>query len=146
FGGAVLGVVFAWWGRGLLLTLQPLGSTTLILDLPLDGRVLAFTIAVTMITALVFGLAPAVRASRVDVNAQFQSGARTLGRGPRSRLGQALMIVQIALCLVLLVSTGLFVRTLRNLDDVNAGFNRQNLVLFRVDATSAGYKPQQVAA
>jgi predicted permease len=146
FAGAALGILFAWWGRGLLLTLQPLGSSTLVLDLPLDGRVLAFTIAVTAITALVFGLAPALRATRVDLNAQFHSGARTLGRGSRSRLGHALMIVQIALCLVLLVSTGLFVRTLRNLDSVNAGFNRQNLVLFRIDATSAGYQPQQFAA
>jgi predicted permease len=144
--GAALGVAFAWWGRGVLLTLRPLGSGTLVLDLPLDIRVLGFTSAVTVATALVFGLAPALRATRVDLNAQFQSGARTLGRGPRSRLSQGLMIVQIALCLVLLIGTGLFVRTLGNLEHVDAGFNRRHLALFRIDATSAGYSLRQYAA
>ena len=97
-------------------------------------------------TALLFGLAPALRATRVDLTAQFQGGTRTLGGGGRSRLSQALMVVQIALSLVLLVSTGLFVRTLGNLQDVDAGFNRRDLVLFRIDATSAGYTREQYAA
>ena len=145
-GGAALGTALAWWGRGLLLALRPFGNSAVVLDLPLDARVLGFTIAVTVATALLFGLAPALRATRVDLAAQFQGGTRTLGSGGRSRLSQTLMVVQIALSLVLLVSTGLFVRTLGNLQHVDAGFNRRGLILFRIDATSAGYRPQQYAA
>jgi predicted permease len=140
--GAVLGLALAWWARDLLLALRPFGNTKVVLDLPLDGRVLAFTIAATLGTALLFGLWPALRATGVDLNAEFQSGGRTLGGG-RSRLGRGVMVVQIALSLVLLISTGLFVRTLGNLQHVDPGFNRQGLILFRIDAASAGSAPGQ---
>ena len=136
--GAALGTALAWWARGLLLTLRPFGNASAVLDLPIDTRVLAFTTGMTIATTLLFGLAPALRATRVDLIAQFQS-ARTLGSRGRARLNQALMVVQIALSLLLLVTTGLFVRTLSNLQGVDAGFNRDNLILFRIDATSAGY-------
>jgi predicted permease len=145
FASAALGTALAWWSRDLLLALHPFGSASAALDLPLDARVLGFTIAVTVATALLFGLAPALRATRVNLSGQFQSGTRTLGSGGRSRLSQALMILQIALSLVLLVSTGLFVRTLGNLQQVDPGFNRHGLVLFRIDATSAGYPREQYA-
>jgi predicted permease len=143
--GAALGVALAWWGRDLLLALRPFGNASVVLDLPLDARVLGFTVVVTMATALIFGLAPALRTTRVDLTAQLQSGTRTIGGAGRSRLRQALTVVQIALSLVLLVSTGLFVRTLGNLRSVDAGFNRSGLILFRIDATSAGYTREQYA-
>jgi predicted permease len=142
-GGALAGVALAWWSRGLLLALRPFGNTAIVLDLPIDARVLVFTVAAAAATALLFGLAPAVRATRVDLTAQFQGGARTLAGGGRSRLARALMVVQVALSLVLLVSTGLFVRTLGHLQEIDAGFNRRNLVLFRLDASSAGYTTPQ---
>jgi predicted permease len=142
FAGAVLGLAVAWWGRDLLLALRPFGNTKVVLDLPLDARVLGFTTAATVATALLFGLWPALRATGVDLNAEFQSGGRTLGGG-RSRVGRGVMVVQIALSLVLLISTGLFVRTLGNLEDVDPGFNRRGLILFRIDAVSAGYAPGQ---
>jgi len=144
--GAALGTLFVWWGRGLLLTLRQFGGAVAVLDLPLDGRVLAFTIMVAGATALLFGLAPALRATRMNLTAEFQGGARTLGSGARSRLGQALMVVQIALSLVLLVGCGLFVRTLHNLQAVDPGFNPRQLVLFRLDTASAGYTRAQFAA
>ena len=143
--GASLGIAIAWWSRDLLVALQPFGSASVVLDLPLDARVLGFTIASAVATALLFGLAPALRGTRVDLTAEFQGGTRALVTGGRSRLSQALMVVQIALSLVLLVSTGLFVRTLDNLREVDAGFNRRDLVLFRIDATSAGYTAAQSA-
>jgi predicted permease len=146
FAGAVLGTCFAWWSRGLLLALRPFGNASVVLDLPLDVRVLGFTIAAAVTTALLFGLAPSLRATRVDLTTEFQGGTRSLVSAGRSRLSQALMVVQIALSLVLLVSTGLFVRTLDNLADVDAGFNRRGLVLFAIDANSAGYPRQQFAA
>ena len=139
FAGTALGILLAYWSRGLLLGLRQFNGAPAELDLPLDGRVLAFTLAVTAGTALLFGLAPALRAARVDLTAEFQSGARLLGTRARSRLGQTLMVVQIALSLVLLISAGLFVQTLRNLEQVAAGFNTQRLALFRIEATPAGY-------
>jgi predicted permease len=141
--GAAAGVLLAWWGRDLLLALRPFGNTTVVLDMPLDARVLGFTAAVTIGTALLFGLSPALRVTRLNLNAEFQSGGRTLGSGTRSFASRAVMVVQIALSLVLLISTGLFVRTLANLQRVDAGFNRHDLVLFRIDAASAGYTRDQ---
>jgi predicted permease len=141
--GAAFGTGLAWASRGLLRALRPLGGAGASLELPLDAQVLGFTIAVAAVTAVLFGLAPALRATRLDLNAEFQGGTRSAAAGGRSHLSSALMVVQIALSLVLLVSTALFVRTLRNLQDTDAGFNRRQLVLFRLDATSAGYAPAQ---
>jgi predicted permease len=146
FLGATLGVLFAQWSRGLLVGLRQFGGSPAVLNLPLDGRVLGFTISVTVGAALLFGLAPALRATRINLTAEFQGGARQLGAGSRSRLSQALMVVQVALSLVLLVSTGLFVRTLRNLQNVDPGFNSHQLALFRIDAVSAGYTQERFAA
>ncbi len=142
FAAAALGLLLAWWSRDMLVALRPFGNTAAVLDLPLDGRVLGFTIVVTLATAFMFGLWPALRATRVDLNAAVQTGSRTLGVG-RSRLSQAVTVVQIALSVVLLVCTGLFVRTLSNLQRVDAGFDRRDLVLFRIDAASAGYSRAQ---
>jgi predicted permease len=139
FTGTACGILLAYWSRGLLLGLRQFNGDPAVLELPLDGRVLAFTIIVTGGTLLLFGLAPALRAARVDLSAEFQSGARLLGTRARSRLGQMLMVVQIALSLVLLISAGLFVQTLRNLEHVATGFNTQGLALFRIEATPAGY-------
>ena len=141
--GAALGGMFAWWGRGLLLALHPFGTASVVLDMPLDARVLGFTVVATLGTALLFGLAPALGATG-SISARSSRAARvSLGRRGGARLAQTLMVVQIALSLVLLVSTGLFVRTLANLEHVDAGFNRRDLVVFRIDATSAGYTRDQ---
>ena len=129
----------------MLVGLRQFGGSPAVLNLPLDGRVLGFTVAVTAATALLFGLAPALRATRLNLTAEFQGGTRQLGAGARSRLSQSLMVLQIALSLVLLVSTGLFVRTLRNLQNVDPGFNTHQLALFRIDAVSAGYSKEQFA-
>jgi predicted permease len=139
FTGTAFGILLAYWSRGLLLGLRQFNGDPAVLDLPLDGKVLAFTIAVTGGTSLLFGLAPALRAARVDLTAEFQSGACLRGTRARSRLGQMLMVVQIALSVVLLICTGLFVQTLHNLEKVATGFNTQGLALFRIEATSSGY-------
>jgi predicted permease len=146
--GGVAGLALAWWGRGILLALKPFGAgqlnSNLNLDLSLDWRVLTFTTAVAILTGIVFGLAPAWRATRLDLNAEFAGGARTLG-GTRSRLARTLMVAQVALSLVLLVGAGLFARTLANLQRVDAGFNRSRLLLFTVDAMAAGRKREDLA-
>jgi predicted permease len=145
FAGAALGIILARWGRDLLLALRPFGATTVVLDLPLDASVLGFTLMIAVATTLTAGLPSALGATRVDLAMQFAGGARTLGSHGRSKLSQALMVVQIALSLVLLVSTALFARTIANLEAVDPGFNARNLVLFRIDATSAGYSRDRFA-
>jgi predicted permease len=142
-GGALIGGVVAYWTRGLLVSLRQFGGAPAVLELPIDSRVLVFTIGATVATAVLFGLLPALRAMRLDLTSQFHGGARLLGNGGRSRLGQSLVVVQVALSLVLLVSTGLFAHTLGNLKAVDPGFNAHRLLLFRVDAASAGYTRQQ---
>ena len=146
FAGTALGLLLAHWSRGLLRGLRQFNGDPAILDLPLDGRVVAFTIGITAGTALLCGLAPALRAARVDLTLASQSGARLIGTRVRSRLGDVLMGVQIALSLVLLVSAGLFAQTLRNLEHVAVGFDPQHLALFRIDATPSGYARDALAA
>jgi predicted permease len=141
--GAAVGALFAYWTRGLLVGLRQFGGTPAVLNLPLDARVLGFTIATSLATSIVFGLLPSVRATRLDLGAELQSGCRLLGDAGRTRLGQSLMIVQIALSLVLLVTAGLFIHTLRNLQNVDPGFNSRGLVLFRIEAGSSGHTAKE---
>lgn len=143
--GGLAGLILAYWGRSALLALQPLGRTGLLLDLALDWRVLGFTTVVAVFTGVLFGLAPAWRATRLNLNAEFAGGARTLGGGSRSRLARGLMVVQVALSLVLLVGAGLFTRTLLNLQQVDAGFNRRQLLVFSVDAFTGSRKREELA-
>jgi len=144
--GATAGVVISLWGGQALLALHPFGSDPLQFDTSVDWRVLGFTSAVALVASVAFGLAPALRATRLDLTREFQGGARTLGTGSRSALARTLMIVQVALAFVLLVGAGLFVRTLRNLQNVDVGFNRERLLLFEVDAISNGSSAPQARA
>jgi len=143
--GAALGLLFANWGKDLLLTLRPWGGGALDLDLKLDLRVLGFTAAVSLLTGILFGVAPALRATRVDLTPALKDNARGVIGGSRIGLSNALVIVQVALSLVLLTGAGLFVRTLRNLNNVDVGFNTENVLLFRVSPRLSGYKATQIA-
>ena len=146
FFGAVLGVLLASWGRDMLSALDPLGigptSWT-----ALDARVLGFTASLAILTTLVFGLAPALRATRLDLNLEFKGGANVTGGSWRKlfRFGGALIVVQVALSFALLIAAGLLVRTLRNLHAVEVGFDRENLLVMRV-AAPPGYSVAQSAA
>src|SRR5262249_15947025 len=108
------------------------------LDLNLNWRVLVFTLAVSLLTGLLFGLAPALRATRVDLATSLKQSRRT--SGTVSRLSKGLIVVQVALSLLLLVGGGLFIRTLYNLQHVNLGFDPENLLLFRLQPEQSGYK------
>lgn len=143
-GGAV-GVLFAYWGKDLLLSLRPWGGGVLGLELNIDLRVLGFTFAVSLATGLLFGLAPALRATRVDLTSALKDNARSLTGGSRSLLTKSLIVLQVAMSLVLLVGAGLFVRTLRNLQNVDLGFNRENLLLFNVEPGLNGYDRAKMA-
>jgi predicted permease len=136
--GAAAGLGFAWWGAQALIAMQPFGASTLQLDPSLDWRVLGFASIAALATGIVFGLAPALRATKLNLTSEFQGGVRSLGNGSRSTLAKTLMVVQVALSLVLLVGAGLFIRTLRNLQNVDIGYNRESLLLFNVNAAANG--------
>jgi predicted permease len=144
FLGGVLGLAFAYWGKDALVALRPLEGVTTLPDLKLDLRVLGFTAAVTALTGILFGLAPALRATKVDLISALKDGAGHTGYS-RSRLSKVLVVAQVAISVLLLVGAGLYVRTLRNLTRIDLGFNRENLLLFTLNPGGAGYKGERLA-
>jgi predicted permease len=143
--GGALGLLFALWGRDLLLKLRFSGQEMSSLQTGLNGRSLAFTFAVSVLTGLLFGLAPAWRATRVDLTPALKDTGRSSFGHSRSWLSKSLVMAQVALSLLLLIGAGLFLRTLSNLQHVAPGFNTQNLLLFRVDPRLNGYQGERLA-
>src|SRR5205814_7962257 len=111
-------------------------------DLNLNWRVLVFTVAVSLLTGVLFGLAPAWRASRLDLATSLKQSRRSTGAV--SRLSKGLIVAQVALSLLLLVGAGLFIRTLYNLQRVDLGFNQENLLVFRLQPQQGGYKDERL--
>jgi predicted permease len=148
--GGVLGVLFAIWGIRFLTVLLANGRANFTLHAALNWHVLGAAGILSLLTGVLFGLAPALQATRVDVmpalketRAGRQQPARAFRRVSLSHL---LMVSQIGISLLLLVAAGLFVRTLSNLHSVDLGFNRENVLLFRLDARKAGHKDPEIAA
>jgi predicted permease len=143
--GGILGLLLAQWGSRALLLLMSTEGLTLDLGQRPDATVLGFCAGVSVLTGILFGLVPAVRAARVEVAPTLKkSGSGFTMLGSRLRLGKALVIVQVGLSLVLLVGAGLFVRTLVNIERQNLGFNRHNLLIFAIDPTKSGYQAQRI--
>jgi predicted permease len=142
--GGVLGVVFAFWGKRALIALA--GRDTRFLpaeiDLSLNWRVLAFTVSASILTGIIFGLAPALRTTGVDLTVAIKQGRRSTGAV--SRLSKGLVVLQVALSLLLLVGAGLFIRTLYNLQRVNLGFNQENILVFRLNPGQSGYSDERL--
>ena len=137
--GAILGVFFARWGSALLVRFVSTDQNQVFLDLKMDGRILAFTIAISVLCGLLFGILPAFRATRVSASSAMKEG-QSQGAGGRSQsaLARWIVAVQVALSLILLVGTGLFVRTFANLMTVDPGFDRNNVLLIDTNVHSAG--------
>jgi predicted permease len=141
FGGGALGIGVAFWGSHSLLALMARGRSPVSLSVHPDMAVLAFALAVSLATALVFGAIPAWRAADVDPSQSLaQKTPSTAGASGRHRLGKFLVVVQVAVSLVLLVAAGLLTRTLTNLNGFYPGFNRDNVLLFSVDPGTIGYQ------
>ena len=146
--GAAAGLVLAQWADALLLRMVSGDGTKAIqLSLSPDARVLAFTFGIAAITAILFGLIPALRATRIDLSPALKSGAsgsslEALHR--RFPVAKILVVAQIAVSLVLLVAAGLFVHSLERLSEVKLGYNSSRLTLFRVNPIAAGYKDASV--
>jgi predicted permease len=136
--GAGGGLIFAVWGSHLLVRLLSKTGSELQLDVAPDLRVLAFTIGVAILTGLLFGLAPALRATSVLPNQMLKEHARGMVAGTsRFNLGKALVTGQVALSLMLLVGAALFLGTLRNLLNTDLGFSRHNVLLIGANAMQA---------
>jgi len=142
--GGLVGIFFAFWSKSTIavLTNRDSGFLPDNVDLNLNWRVLAFTFAVSLLTGVLFGLAPAWRSTRPDLATGLKHGRRSTGR--LSRLGKGLVVVQVALSLLLLIGAGLFIRTLHNLQQVDLGFNQENLLLFSLQPQQGGYKDERL--
>ncbi len=139
--GAAVGVALAYWAAPALVAYASTGQGALVLDLSPDLRVLAFTAAVSIAAGLLFASAPAVRASRAD---RLRQNAGDLGRtrhdGGERGPGKALVVVQMALSVVLLVGAGLFVRTLQNLSRQENAIDLDRVVVARLDPRGSGQR------
>lgn len=138
--GSATGLVFAIWGARALVGLLSVGILNRVaLNVGLDGRVLAFTAGVGLLSAVVFGLIPAFRVTGRGLEIALRSSGRTLG-GRRRNVSKALIVAQVALSLPLLLGAGLFVRSLEKLLTVDAGFNREGVLMLHLNPARAGYK------
>jgi predicted permease len=145
--GGLAGVFFAIWGVHLLLRMVQSGSDPVALDVAPDLRVLLFTIGISVLTGVVFGLAPAWRSVRVNVSHTLKEAGRGMtGSSAKIGLGKSLVIAQIALSVLLLIGAGWFVRTLRNLGNVDLGYARDKLVLAEITPLTAGYQGARLAS
>jgi predicted permease len=152
--GGALGVLVAVWGVHAITGLLSSGweARPFAFVVAPDWRVLAFTIAVTLATGILFGFAPALRSTRVDLTPSLKESASSLPGGATQRhkrrlprLGDALVIAQVALSMIVLVGAGMLVRTLRNLHNLNPGFDTRKILLFGLDPHLAGYSDEKTA-
>ena len=139
--GGVCGVLLAQWG---VIVLVNLVAKEAPLDTRPDTGVLAFTVAVSVVAGLLFGLVPALRASKTDLATAMKEKARTRSRFGRFGLSSAMVVLQVGLSMVLLTGAGLFARSLLNLQSENVGFDRENMLIVGIDPRLAGYKPAEL--
>ena len=138
--GGLAGLLVAYWGRNVLWSFRPPFLLDGSIDLSFDSRVLGFTLVISLLTGLVFGIIPAIKASGTDINEILKVGGRggTLG-WTHNRLRGLLVISEIALALVALVGSGLFLRSMQNAQQFNPGFESQNLFQLLFDLGALRY-------
>lgn len=139
-GGGVLGLLFGYWTRdaipGLLV---PSWMTDLQFKAEFDSRVLLLAFAVTLVTSVVFSIAPVWQSSRVEIGAALKDGGRLAMNVVRPLRGKSLVVLQVCLSVLLLIGAGLFVRTLSSLRSVSLGFQPDRILLFAIDPPRARY-------
>ena len=147
--GAAVGLLLARWADAVLVRLVSGGADLIPLDVHLDGRVLMFTLSVTVLTGILFGLVPALRAARLNLNVILKGTSRGITGGSsetgRMPVAKILVVAQVALSMVLLVVAGLFLRSFKNLARVQIGYDHDHLLCFSVSPLSYGYKGPEVA-
>src|SRR3989442_1526821 len=143
--GGIAGLLLAWWGSRLLVLMASSGTRSLVIDTSPNARLLGFTLLASLLSAVIFGLAPALRATKLDLNSAIKDGKGAVQVTSQSLLGKALVVAQVALSLLLMVGAGLFIRTLINLQSLPTGFNQQNVLLFQIDTANTGYQEARFA-
>ncbi|MGH9773829.1 MAG: ABC transporter permease [Candidatus Acidiferrales bacterium] len=141
--GSAVGILLAQWADSVLLRMVSVNPGGIQLDLRPDFRIMGFTLGVAILTAILFGLLPALRATRLDLSPILKGTADASGgETARRRLPatKVLVVAQVAVSLILMVAAGLFVHSLKKLSDVQLGYNREKLLLFDVDPVPLGYK------
>jgi len=138
--GGLAGLVVAYWGRNVLWSFRPPFLLDGSIDLSFDARVLGFTLLISLFTGLIFGIIPAIKASGTDINEVLKTGGRGGALGwTHNRLRGLLVISEIALALVALVGSGLFLRSMQNAQQFNPGFESQNLLQMNFDLGALRY-------
>ncbi len=149
--GSLLGIGLAYFGADALVRIISSGrqipGLPPHLDIPVrpDAHVLLFTVGIALLTGLLFGLAPSVRACVMSPMSSLRDSGRASDTRFRSFFGKGLVVTQVAFSVVLLSAAGLFVRHLSNLEHVNLGFRRDHVLLITLDPTHSGYKPEQLS-
>ncbi|MEO6727256.1 MAG: ABC transporter permease, partial [Blastocatellia bacterium] len=144
--GGVLGLLLAWWGTEALVRMIP-EDVPRLSEINIDRWVFGFTLLMSAVTGVVFGLAPALQASKVELTEAMKEGGRSGGSSGHSRLRNSLVIAEIAVAMVLLVGAGLLLKTFRKLQQVDLGFDTTHVVTAAVEIPEARYpKPEQAAA
>src|SRR5215469_13408268 len=150
--GGILGVLFAYWGAHAIVSFVSSNQTRPIaFATGVDTRVLLFTVAISLLTGILFGIAPAFRSIRVDLTPALKEGEGGSAAGHAGgkwrgffSMGNGLVVAQVALAVVVLIGAGLLVRTLQNLRSVDLGFDARNIVNFSVNPSQAGYSNAQL--
>jgi putative ABC transport system permease protein len=145
--GGLLGLALAWWGTAALISMIP-EDVPRLAEISIDRWVFGFTLLISVVTGVAFGLAPALQASKVELTEAMKEGSRSAGAGGgRGRLRGALVVAEIAIALVVLIGAGLLLRTFRRLQQVDLGFDARNVITATVTLNDARYpKPEQAAA
>ncbi len=141
--GGLAGLVIAYWGRKLLWSFRPPFLADGSIDLSFDSRVLFFTLAISLLTGLIFGIIPALRASNTDLVEVLKAGGRggTMGWA-HNRMRSLLVVSEIALALVALIGAGLFLRSMQKAQEISIGFESKNLFEYNMDLGTLRYEPE----
>ena len=144
--GGILGTLLATWGVDLLVTLSAnvIPSTA---QVKIDGPVLGFTLLISLLTGVLFGLAPALRTLKLNLSESLKEGGRSGSEGGRrNRVRNALVVIESAVAVVLLIGAGLLVRSLWQLQNTDPGFDAHNVLTMRVDLTEQKYPTAEQSA
>ena len=144
--GGVAGLFLAWGSSRLLSVMLSSVNRRSEVAVALDLHVLAFTAAVTLLTGIVFGLAPAIRGTRVNLVESLRDGGRATASGAKLNLSKGLVVMQVGLSLLVIVSAGLLLRTLWNLQNADIGYAKEKMLVVGMDGTLPGYKGPQLTA
>jgi predicted permease len=142
--GGAAGLLLAVWIDETLVSFLPTrGANTLTISATPDWRILCFTLGISLLTGIIFGLIPALQATRPDLAPTLKDEVGAITSTSSIGLRKSLVVAQVTLSLLLLVGAGLFIRSLKNLKGIDPGFNSRNLLTFSIDAPLNGYKPER---